>query len=153
MTADTWTIIRSAIVILIAIAAANHSLRTVLRADLRGLENRMNDVETRLTGRIDAVETKLTNVETKLTNVETKLTKRINSLEADLRGRLGRVEGMLEVISEFHLPPKTAGVRRGAYPAASLARAAMMKSLRCSPPMEWVQKRTFVLPHSVVIAG
>lgn len=108
MTADTWTIIGSAIVILIAIAAANHSLRTDLRADLRGLENRMNDVETRLTRRIDAVETRLTGridaVETKLTNVETKLTKRINSLEADLRGRLGRVEGMLEVIRDsiFH---------------------------------------------------
>ena len=104
MAAEIWTITGSAIVILIAIATANRSLRTDLRADILGLENRMNDVETRLTERISAVETRLTGridaVETKLANVETKLTKRINSLEADLRGRLGRVEGMLEVIRD-----------------------------------------------------
>lgn len=82
MTADTWTIIGTAIIILVAIATSNRSLRAELRADLRGLENGMNDVETRLTERISTF--------------ETRLTERINAMET----RLGRVEGMLEVVRD-----------------------------------------------------
>ena len=93
MTAETWTVIGTAIVILIAIAASNRSLRTELRADIRGLEKRMNEVETKLTERIN-------NVETKLTERIDGLSERINSLEAEVRERLGRVEGMLEVIRD-----------------------------------------------------
>lgn len=93
MTTDSWTIIGTAIVILIAIAASNRSLRMELRADLRGLENRMNDADTKLHGRIDAFEAKLTG---RIDGVN----ERVNRLEAEFRGRLGRVEGMLEFIRD-----------------------------------------------------
>ena len=104
MTADTWTMIGTAIVILIAIAASNRSLRHELRVDIRDLGNRMNDLETKLTQRIDGVETKLTQridgVEAKLTQRIEGLSERINSLEAEVRGRLGRVDGMLEILRD-----------------------------------------------------
>ncbi|MCE2425516.1 MAG: hypothetical protein J4F45_10530 [Pseudomonadales bacterium] len=104
MTAETWTIIGTAIAILIAIAASNRSLRHESRTDIRGLENRMNEMESKLTQRINDIETKLTQ---RINDIETKLTQRIDGvneritvLDAQLRERLGRVEGMLDVIRD-----------------------------------------------------
>ena len=63
MTAETWAIIGTAIVILLAIVTSNRGLRSEIR-DLRigthRLENRMDELEAKLTAHINAVETKLT---------------------------------------------------------------------------------------------
>ena len=130
MTAETWTIVGTAIVILLAIVTSSRGLRSEIR-DLRigthRLENRMDELETKLTERINAVETKLTErinaVETKLTErinavetkltahinaVETKLTERMNRMETALSERLGRAEGMLEVIRDSIFDRSTA---------------------------------------------
>ena len=119
MTAETWTIVGTAIVILLAIVTSSRGLRSEIR-DLRigthRLENRMDELETKLTERINAVETKLTErinaVETKLTAhinaVETKLTERMNRMETALSERLGRAEGMLEVIRDSIFDRSTA---------------------------------------------
>ena len=119
MTAETWTIVGTAIVILLAIVTSSRGLRSEIR-DLRigthRLENRMDELETKLTERINAVETKLTAhinaVETKLTAhinaVETKLTERMNRMETALSERLGRAEGMLEVIRDSIFDRSTA---------------------------------------------
>ena len=119
VTAETWTIVGTAIVILLAIVTSSRGLRSEIR-DLRigthRLENRMDELETKLTERINAVETKLTErinaVETKLTAhinaVETKLTERMNRMETALSERLGRAEGMLEVIRDSIFDRSTA---------------------------------------------
>ena len=119
MTAETWTIVGTAIVILLAIVTSSRGLRSEirdLRIGTRRLENRMDELETKLTERINAVETKLTErinaVETKLTAhinaVETKLTERMNRMETALSERLGRAEGMLEVIRDSIFDRSTA---------------------------------------------
>ena len=109
MTAETWTIIGTAIVILLVIVTSNRGLRSVIR-DLRigahRLENRMDELETKLTERINAVETKLT---ARIYEVETKLTERMNRMETALSERLGRAEGMLEVIRDSIFDRSTAG--------------------------------------------
>ncbi|MDE0421091.1 MAG: hypothetical protein OXK76_09455 [Gammaproteobacteria bacterium] len=111
MTAEAWTIIGTGIAILVAIATSNRSIRAEikeLRAHVYRLEERINEVEAKLTERINEVDAKLTErineVEAKLTErineVEAKLTERINQLEVHLRERLGRVEGTLDVIRD-----------------------------------------------------
>ena len=126
MTPEAWSIIATGIVILIAIATSNRSLRAEFRAefgglrrDLEKLSERINQFETSLTERIDQFETSLTEridqFETSLTEridqFETSLTERINQLEAsltermtrieiELRERLAPVEGVLDVVRD-----------------------------------------------------
>ena len=55
MTAEAWTIIGTGIAILVAIAASNRSIRaeiSELRANLRRLDERMNQLKVRL-GRVE----------------------------------------------------------------------------------------------------
>ena len=119
MTPEAWSIIATGIVILIAIATSNRSLRAEFRAefreefgglrrDLEKLSERINQFETSLTERIDQFETSLTE---RIDQFETSLTERINQLEAsltermtrieiELRERLAPVEGVLDVVRD-----------------------------------------------------
>ena len=83
-------------------------------------ESRMDRMESRLTGRIDGVESRLTGridgVESRLIaridGVESHLTGRIDGVESqtgELRDRMGRIEGTLDVLREYFV-----GTGRGA---------------------------------------
>ena len=74
MTPDSWTIIGTGIVILIAIATSNHRLRSEIR-DVRG---EIRDVR-------DEVK---------------ELRERMARLETELRERMAKVEGLLEGLRE-----------------------------------------------------
>ena len=81
MSADVWSVITMGIVILIAIATSNRSLRRELGERIDGLSKRIDamgkridEVRRELGERIDGVQREL----------------------ADVRERLGRVEGLLE---------------------------------------------------------
>lgn len=82
MTAETWTIIGTGIVILVAIATSNRSMRSEMRAEIKELRTEVHDLDNRFGV------------------VETTLTDRMNRLEVELRERLARVEGMLEGIRD-----------------------------------------------------
>ncbi len=103
MSAETWTILGTAIAILIAIAASNRSLRHELRADIRGLEKRMNEMESKLSQRIDRLNERIDS-----------LNDRINRLEIELLERLGRVEGVLDVIRDSIFARRPAEPERAA---------------------------------------
>ena len=74
MSADVWAVITMGIVILIAIATSNRSLRRELGERIDGLGKRIDEVRRELGERINGVQREL----------------------ADVRERLGRVEGLLE---------------------------------------------------------
>ena len=74
MSADVWAVITMGIVILIAIATSNRSLR-------RELGERIDGVRRELAERIDGLSKRIDGVQREL---------------ADVRERLGRVEGLLE---------------------------------------------------------
>ena len=82
MTAETWTIIGTGIVILVAIATSNRSMRSEMRAEIKELHTEVHDLDNRFGV------------------VETTLTERMNRLEVELRERLARIEGMLEGIRD-----------------------------------------------------
>ena len=97
MTPEAWSIIATGIVILIAIATSNRSLRAEFRAefreefgglrqDLEKLSERINQFETSLTERIDQFETSLIECMTRI--------------EIELRERLAPVEGVLDVVRD-----------------------------------------------------
>ena len=89
MTPDSWTIIGTGIVILIAIATSNYRLRNEIR-DVRGevkeLRERMARLETELRER--------------MARLETELRERMTRLETELRERMAKVEGLLEGLRE-----------------------------------------------------
>ena len=104
MTPEAWSIIVTGIVVLIAIARSNRSLRAEfrteiggLRRDLEKLTERINQVEASLTERISQVEASLTE---RISQVETSLTERMNRFEIQLRERLARVGGVLDVVRD-----------------------------------------------------
>ena len=74
VTAEAWTIIGTGIAILVAIAASNRSIRAEVQALGIGVDR----------------------LEARINEVEAKLTERINQLGV----RLGRVEGSLDVIRD-----------------------------------------------------
>ena len=85
MSADFWSVITMGIVILIAIATSNRSLRRELGERIDGMGKRIDEVRRELGERIDGV--------------QRELGKRIDGVQrelADVRERLGRVEGLLE---------------------------------------------------------
>ncbi len=89
MSAEVWSIVATGIVILIAIATSNRSLRREMNQRIDGLSERINAVETSLNERINAVEKSLTE---RINAVENRLIERLG----DVRERLGRSEGLLE---------------------------------------------------------
>ena len=89
MTPEAWSIIATGIVVLIAIATSNRSLRGeigLLRAGMQKLNERISHVESSLTERIS--------------QVETSLNERMHRFEVELRERLARVEGTLDAVRD-----------------------------------------------------
>ena len=92
MSPELWSIIGTGIVILVAIAASNRSLRRetserveAVQRELGGLRQELGGVRQELSQRIDAV--------------RRELGERMDALSeqlGDVRERLGRVEGLLE---------------------------------------------------------
>ena len=65
------------------------------------MESRMGRMESRLSGRIDGVESRLSG---RIDGVESRMAARIDGLESqysDLRDRMGRIEGTLDVLREY----------------------------------------------------
>ena len=92
MSADFWPVITVGIVILIAIATSNRSLRRELGERIDGMGKRVDG----LSERIDGVRQELGE---RIDGVQRELGKRIDGVQrelADVRERLGRVEGLLE---------------------------------------------------------
>ena len=88
MSADFWPVITVGIVILIAIATSNRSLRRELGERIDGMGKRVDGLSERIDG-----------VRRELGERIDGLGKRINGVQrelADVRERLGRVEGLLE---------------------------------------------------------
>lgn len=81
MTPDSWTIIGTGIVILIAIATSNYRLRSEIR-DVRG---EIRDVRDEVKELRDEVK---------------ELRERMARLETELRERMAKVEGLLEGLRE-----------------------------------------------------
>ena len=85
MSADFWPVLTMGIVILIAIAASNRSLRRELGERIDGVQRelgkRIDSVQRELGERIDGLGKRIDGVQREL---------------ADVRERLGRVEGLLE---------------------------------------------------------
>ena len=81
MSADVWAVITMGIVILIAIATSNRSLRRELGERIDGMGRRIDEVRRELGERIDGLSKRIDGVQREL---------------ADVRERLGRVEGLLE---------------------------------------------------------
>ena len=109
MTPEAWSIIATGIVVLIAIAASNRSLRGEigqLRAGMQKLNERISHVESSLTERISQVETSLnerisqveSSLNERMSQLETSLTERMHRMEVELRERLARVEGTLGTV-------------------------------------------------------
>ena len=104
---EVWSVVTVGIVILIAIATANRSLRREITAVRRDLGERITAVQQELGERITTVQQELgeriTAVQQELgeriTTVQQELSRRIDGLSerlSDVRERLGRVEGLLE---------------------------------------------------------
>ena len=81
MTPDSWTIIGTGIVILIAIATSNHRLCSEIR-DVRG---EVRDIRSEIRDVRDEVK---------------ELRERMARLETELRERMAKVEGLLEGLRE-----------------------------------------------------
>ena len=105
MTAETWTIIGTGIVILLAIATSNRSMRAEMRSEMRA-----ERAERIASGNETRSEIKELRVEFHdgIDRVESSLTERMNRLEMDLRERLARVEGLFEGIRDSLLNHKAA---------------------------------------------
>ena len=71
MTPDSWTIIGTGIVILIAIATSNYRLRNEIRSEIRDVRGEVKELRERMT-----------------------------RLETELRERMAKVEGLLEGLRE-----------------------------------------------------
>ena len=85
MSPEIWSILTMGVVILIAIATSNRSLR-------REMTERINGVRRELSERIDGVQRELSE------RID-RLSERIDAVQSELsnlRERLGRVEGLLE---------------------------------------------------------
>ena len=114
MTPEAWSIIATGIVVLIAIATSNRSLRGEigqLRAGMQKLNERISHVESSLTERISQLETSLTE---RISQVETSLTERMHRFEVELRERLARVEGTLDAVRD--------AINRGGHAEPNLQR-------------------------------
>jgi len=110
VSADFWPVITVGIVILIAIATSNRSLRRELGERIDGMGKRVDGLSERIDGvrrelgeRIDGVQRELgeriDGVQRELGQRIDGLGKRIDGVQrelADVRERLGRVEGLLE---------------------------------------------------------
>ena len=105
MTAETWTIIATGIVILIAIAASNRSMLTEMRAE-RAERIALGDG---LQAELKELRVEVHDIHNRIDRVETTLTERMNRLEMDLRERLARVEGLFEGIRDSILGHTKAG--------------------------------------------
>ena len=111
MTPEVWSIIATGIVVLIAIATSNRSLRGEIGQIRAGMEKlnecisqveaslneRINQVEASLNERINQVEASLTE---RINQLETTLTERMHRVEVKLRERLARVEGTLVAVRD-----------------------------------------------------
>ena len=115
MSPEIWSVMTMGIVILIAIATSNRSLR-------RELNERINGVQRELSERIDGVQRELSeringvqrDMSERIDGVQRELSERIDALSeriADVRERLGRVEGLLEGLQWTRR--KRAGKERG----------------------------------------
>ena len=78
MTPDSWTIIGTGIVILIAIATSSYRLRNEIRSEIRDVRGEIRDVR----GEVK------------------ELRERMARLETELRERMAKVEGLLEGLRE-----------------------------------------------------
>lgn len=85
MTPDSWTIIGTGIVILIAIATSNYRLRNEIR-DVRG--------------EIRDIRGEVKELRERMTRLETELREWMTRLETELRERMAKVEGLLEGLRE-----------------------------------------------------
>ena len=103
---DTSSLDSNMLTLMAMIAGSWISLAALMIRQSNRHEDSIGALDTKLTGRIDSLDTKLTDridsLDTKLTgridSLDTKLTGRIDSLGrdmADVRERLGRVEGHL----------------------------------------------------------
>ena len=101
MTAETWTIIGTGIVILLAIATSNRSMRAEMRAEraerIASSDEMRSEIKELRVEFHDGID-----------RVESSLTERMNRLEMDLRERLARVEGLFEGIRDSLLNHKAA---------------------------------------------
>ena len=105
MTAETWTIIGTGIVILIAIAASNRSMRTEMRAERIERVALGNEMRSE----IKELRVEVHDIHDRIDRVESTLTERMNRLEMDLRERLARVEGLFEGLRDSILGYTKAG--------------------------------------------
>ncbi len=105
MIPDFWPVITTGIVILIAIAASNRSLRREMSERTTGVQREMGERIDGLSKRIDGLSERIDGVQRELgariDGVQRELGARIDGLSerlADVRERLGGVEGLLEGI-------------------------------------------------------
>ena len=101
MNAEFWPVITMGIVILIAIATSNRSLRRELGERIDKVQRELNvridrlDVRIdRLDARIDGLSKRIDRLDERINEVERKVSERLG----EVRERLGRVEGMLEAV-------------------------------------------------------
>ena len=87
MNAEFWPVITMGIVILIAIATSNRSLRREMGERIDGLGKR-----------IDGLGERIDRLEERIDGVGRKVSERLG----EMRERLGRVEGMLEAVLRMH---------------------------------------------------
>ena len=109
MTAETWTIIATGVVILIVIAASNRSMRTEMRTEMRAERAERIALGDGLRSELKELRVEVHDIHDRIDRVETTLTERMNRLEMDLRERLARVEGLFEGIRDSILGHKTPG--------------------------------------------
>ena len=99
MSADFWPVITVGIVILIAIATSNRSLRRELGERIDGMGKRVDGLSERIDGVRRELGERIDGVQRELGERINGLGKRIDGVQrelADVRERLGRVEGLLE---------------------------------------------------------
>lgn len=66
---DSWTVIGTGVVILVAMAVSNRSMRKEFREDLKRLEERITEVERVLRAEVKRLDERITAVETRLAEV------------------------------------------------------------------------------------
>ena len=105
MSSEIWSIITVGIVILIAIATSNRSLR-------REMSERINGVQRELGGRIDGLSARIDAVQQELSaridGVQRELSARIDGVQRELSGRIdavqrelsGRIDGVSERLGD-----------------------------------------------------
>ena len=104
MTPETWTIIATGLVILLAIAASTRSMRSEMRVERAERVALGNEMRTE----IKELRVEVHGIHNRIDQVESSLTDQMNRLEMDLRERLARVEGLFEGIRDSilgHKPP------------------------------------------------